>query len=153
MTTTSDPPPGRHARRPRRRAARRRLQRALTTPSHRDGRAGRWPHRRADQQPSGRRHRSTPDLAAAVMPPAAQATATAVDAARAWATAANSSSYLDPNPGAWTVRARPLTTPAETRAEAAQRTGGGGITYAHPGWQVRDTPSQSGRQRRPRRET
>jgi hypothetical protein len=65
------------------------------------------------------------------MPPPAQATATAVDAARAWAVAANSSSYLDPNPGTWTVRARPLTTAAETRAEAAQRTGGGAITWMH----------------------
>jgi hypothetical protein len=81
-------------------------------------------HHTATDQPAGGRtaastsspaaggHSSTPDLAAA----------------RAWAIAANSSCYLDPSPGAWTVRARPLTTRPETRAEVAQRTGGGEIS-------------------------
>jgi hypothetical protein len=63
------------------------------------------------------------------VPPPAQAIATAVHAARPWAIAATSSSYFDRSQGAWTVRARPLTSAAETRDEAVQRTGGGRITW------------------------
>ena len=69
-------------------------------------------------------------LATAVIPPAPQATRTTIGAARAWAIAANSSSYRDSSPGQWTVRARPFVTGREVRAEAAQRTGGGGSTWA-----------------------
>jgi hypothetical protein len=67
--------------------------------------------------------------ATAVAPVPSLATRTAIGAARAWAIAANSSSYRDASPGQWTVRARPLVTGREARAEAAQRSGGGGATW------------------------
>jgi hypothetical protein len=67
--------------------------------------------------------------ATAVVPAPSQ-TRTAIGTARAWAIAANSSSYHDPSPGQWTVRARPFVTGREARAEAAQRTAGGGNTWA-----------------------
>ena len=71
-----------------------------------------------------------PAPATAVIPPAAEASATAVGTARAWAIAANSSSYLDPNPGSWTERTQPFVTSAEARAERAQHAGSGGSTWA-----------------------
>ena len=71
-----------------------------------------------------------PAPATAVIPPAAEASATAVGTARAWSIAANSSSYLDPNPGSWTERARPFVTGAEARAERVQDAGSGGSTWA-----------------------
>ncbi len=71
-----------------------------------------------------------PAPATAVIPPAAGASANAVGTARAWSIAANSSSYLDPNPGSWTVRAQPFVTSAEARAERAQHAGSGGSIWA-----------------------
>jgi hypothetical protein len=68
--------------------------------------------------------------ATAIVPAPSRATTTAIGTARAWAIAANSSSYRDSSPGQWTVRARPFVTGREARAEAAQRTGGGGVTWA-----------------------
>jgi hypothetical protein len=67
--------------------------------------------------------------ATAVVPVPSLATRTAIGTARAWAIAVNSSSYRDASPGQWTVRARPLVTGREARAEAAQRFGGGGATW------------------------
>ena len=63
--------------------------------------------------------------AAAVIPAPSRATRTAIGSARAWAIAANSSTYRDSSPGQWTVRARPFVTGREARAEDGQRTGGG----------------------------
>jgi len=54
----------------------------------------------------------------------------ALAAARAWASAANSTSYRDQVPGSWTVRTRPYVTGAEARAEAGLRTAGGGSTWS-----------------------
>ncbi len=65
-----------------------------------------------------------------VVPAPSRATLTPIGSAREWAIAANSSSYHDSSPGQWTMRARPFVTRREARAEAAQRTGGGGVTWA-----------------------
>jgi hypothetical protein len=69
-----------------------------------------------------------------ITPPAipnpTSATRAPVDAARAWAIAANSSSYLDPSPGTWTQRTAPFVTGAEAAAELQERGGGGGSTWA-----------------------
>lgn len=73
--------------------------------------------------------RPDPSLTTAAIPDAISATRTPLSAARAWAIAANSSSYLDPSPGAWTARAQALVTGAEAAAEQRQRTGGGGSTW------------------------
>jgi len=59
-----------------------------------------------------------------------RATRTPIEAARAWAIAANSSSYRDRSPGEWTARAGPFVTGSEARAEVAQAAGGGGSTWA-----------------------
>lgn len=72
----------------------------------------------------------SPAISTPTIPDPATATATAVHVARAWAVAANSSTYLDPNAGSWTVRAAPLVTGAEAAAERRQRTGQGGSTWA-----------------------
>jgi len=64
------------------------------------------------------------------MPDPAAATRTAVDVAKAWAIAANSSSYRDPAAGSWTGRARPFVTGAEAAAEQQQNSGRGGSTWA-----------------------
>lgn len=69
-------------------------------------------------------------LATAIVPSPAEATRTAIGTAKAWATAANSSSYRDSSPGQWTIRARPFVTGSEAQAEAIQRSGGGGNTWA-----------------------
>lgn len=64
------------------------------------------------------------------IPAATMATKTPVAAARAWAIAANSSSYLDPSAGTWTERAKPFVAGAEATAEQRQHGGGGGSTWA-----------------------
>lgn len=73
--------------------------------------------------------RPNPAITLPAIPAPAQATQTPLATARAWAVAANSSSYLDPAPGAWTERARPFVTGAEAAAEQRQRSGGGGSTW------------------------
>jgi hypothetical protein len=74
--------------------------------------------------------RPDPSITTPVIPAAGPATRTPVAVAMAWAIAANSSSYHDPSPGTWTVRAEPFVTGTEARAEAAQRRGRGGSTWA-----------------------
>jgi hypothetical protein len=71
-----------------------------------------------------------PGLTPAHVPGAARATRDPLTTARVWAIAANSSSYLDPEPGSWTLRSAPLVTGQERVAEQAQRHGGGGATWA-----------------------
>jgi hypothetical protein len=73
--------------------------------------------------------RPDPAITLPSIPAPSQATQTPLATARAWAVAANSSSYLDPAPGSWTERARPLVTGAEAAAEQRQRNGGGGSTW------------------------
>ena len=74
----------------------------------------------------------SPDPAIALprIPNPATATRTPVSAAHAWAIAANSTSYLDPEPGTWTERAKPFVAGAEAAAEQRQSSGGGGSTWA-----------------------
>lgn len=79
--------------------------------------------------PSAVTARPDPAITAPSIPAAALATQTPLGTARAWATAANSSSYLDPAPGTWTERAKPFVAGAEAVAEQRQRTGGGGSTW------------------------
>lgn len=71
-----------------------------------------------------------PALTTPSIPSPVTATASAISVARAWAIAANSSSYRDRAPGAWVTRARPFVAGAEAGAEARERTGGGGSTWA-----------------------
>ena len=71
-----------------------------------------------------------PSITPPAIPNPTSATRTPPDAARAWAIAANSSSYLDPSPGTWTQRTAPFVTGAEASAELQQRGGGGGSTWA-----------------------
>lgn len=71
-----------------------------------------------------------PAIALPSIPAPATATKTPLTAARAWAIAANSSSYLDPTPGTWTERAKPFVAGTEAAAEQRQRSGGGGSTWA-----------------------
>lgn len=71
-----------------------------------------------------------PSITPPAIPNPTSATRTPPDAARAWAIAANSSSYLDPSPGTWTQRTAPFVTGAEAAAELQQRGGGGGSTWA-----------------------
>ncbi len=73
--------------------------------------------------------RPDPSITTAAIPAPGSATRTPVNAARAWVIAANSSSYLDPSPGTWTLRARPFVTGSEAVAERRQRIGGGGSTW------------------------
>jgi hypothetical protein len=91
----------------------------VSTPAQRGTSAGRSP----SNQP-------LPGLTPAQIPDAAAATRDPITAARAWAVAANSSSYLDPEPGSWTLRSAPFVTGPEQTAEQAQRRGGGGATWA-----------------------
>lgn len=74
--------------------------------------------------------RPDPSITTSVIPAAGPATRSPVEVATAWAIAAHSSSYRDPSPGTWTVRAEPFVLGAEASAEAAQRHGGGGSTWA-----------------------
>lgn len=78
---------------------------------------------------SGVTVRPDPAITVPTIPAPAQATLTPLATARAWAVAANSSSYLDPAPGSWTERAAPFVTGAEAVAEQRQRSGGGGSTW------------------------
>ena len=71
-----------------------------------------------------------PSITPPAIPNTISATRTPSDAARAWAIASNSSSYLDPSPGTWTQRTAPFVTGAEAAAELQQRGGGGGSTWA-----------------------
>jgi len=71
-----------------------------------------------------------PAIALPSIPAPAMATQTPLAAARAWAIAANSSSYLDSAPGTWTERAKPFVAGTEAAAEQRQRGGGGGSTWA-----------------------
>ncbi|WAX58543.1 hypothetical protein M6B22_07200 [Jatrophihabitans cynanchi] len=69
-------------------------------------------------------------LTTARVPDATPATRDPLTTARAWAIAANSSRYLDPEPGSWTLRSAPFVTGQEQAAEQTQRHGGGGATWA-----------------------
>lgn len=71
-----------------------------------------------------------PATTGASIPDPVTGTATAITAARAWAIAANSTSYLDPDPGSWTSRTKPFVTGAEATAEQQQAAGAGGTTWA-----------------------
>ena len=62
-------------------------------------------------------------------PDGAVATSSAIEVAKEWAIAANSSSYLDPHAGSWTARAAALVTGTEAAAEQQQRSGTGGSTW------------------------
>ncbi len=73
---------------------------------------------------------ANPAIALPNIPAPATATKTPLPAARAWAIAANSSSYLDPAPGTWTERAKPFVAGTEAAAEQRQHSGGGGSTWA-----------------------
>jgi hypothetical protein len=104
------------------------------TAEHSGSSSGRPPVRpmAPTQSPAATRPVAAPDqqLATAVVPAPSRATSTPLGVARAWAIAANSSSYRDSSPGQWTVRARPFVTGIEARAEAALGAGGGGNTWA-----------------------
>jgi hypothetical protein len=83
----------------------------------------------ATNRPSARSVRPDPSISTAAIPDPANVTGTPIGTARAWAMAVNSSSYLDPSPGTWTVRARPFVTGTEAAAERRQSSGGGGSTW------------------------
>ena len=71
-----------------------------------------------------------PQIVLRRIPSASTATKTPVAAARSWAIAANSSSYLDPSAGTWTERAKPFVAGTEETTELRQHAGGGGSTWA-----------------------
>lgn len=73
--------------------------------------------------------RRNPAISTPTIPDPASATSTPLSAAKAWAIAANSSSYHDPSPGTWTERTQAFVTGAEAAAEQQQRTGGGGSRW------------------------
>ena len=74
--------------------------------------------------------RSDPGVAPVAVPSAVTATRTPTDTARAWALAANSTSYRDAAAGSWTGRTAPFVAGAEAAQERRQRGGAGGSTWA-----------------------
>lgn len=71
-----------------------------------------------------------PGISTPAIPAVEAATRSPLAVAKAWAIAANSSSYRDPVAGTWTERAKPFVTGAEAAAELEQHSGGGGSTWA-----------------------
>lgn len=65
------------------------------------------------------------------IPPARQAISGPIAVARAWAAAANSTSYRDRRPGAWTARAAPFVAGIGATKERTAADGGGGQLWQH----------------------
>lgn len=103
--------------------------RVIPTESPRPGpgaRASTRKHSTRSSHSDGRAAATGPTL---TTPPTTTSATTATAAAGGWAIAANSSSYRDPTPGAWTARAQPYVIGAEAAAERTQRSGSGGSTW------------------------